>query len=107
MICADFHCHTRYSHDCFASVAAVLDMAKRRGLTHLAITDHDAIAGAFRAEDGRGKCVLGDLSAQQHDRVERRAEIEPRLIRARLQRCGKRPVARFRHAQSLLKGRPT
>jgi len=51
MICADFHCHTRYSHDCFASVAAVLDMARRRGLTHLAITDHDAIEGALRARD--------------------------------------------------------
>ena len=51
MICADFHCHTRYSHDCFASVAAVLDMARRRGLTHLAITDHDRIEGALRARD--------------------------------------------------------
>jgi hypothetical protein len=51
MICADFHCHTRYSHDCFASVAAVLDIARRRELTHLAITDHDAIEGALRARD--------------------------------------------------------
>lgn len=51
MIRADFHCHTRYSHDCFASVAAVLDMARRRELTHLAITDHDAIEGAVRARD--------------------------------------------------------
>ncbi|HUI06849.1 MAG TPA: PHP domain-containing protein [Verrucomicrobiae bacterium] len=51
MISADFHCHTRYSHDCFASVAAVIDMARHRGLTHLAITDHDAIEGALRARD--------------------------------------------------------
>jgi len=51
MICAEFHCHTRFSHDCFASVAAVLDMARRRELTHLAITDHDAIEGALRARD--------------------------------------------------------
>jgi len=51
MICADFHCHTRYSHDCFASVAAVIEMARRRELTHLAITDHDALEGALRARD--------------------------------------------------------
>jgi len=51
MICADLHCHTRFSHDCFASVAAVVDMARRRELTHLAITDHDAIEGALRARD--------------------------------------------------------
>jgi hypothetical protein len=51
MICADFHCHTRFSHDCFASVAAVIDMARRRELTHLAITDHDTIEGALRARD--------------------------------------------------------
>ena len=51
MICADFHCHTRYSHDCFASIAATLEMAKRRELTHLAITDHDTIDGALRARD--------------------------------------------------------
>src|SRR5438105_317932 len=51
MIRADFHCHTRYSHDCFASIPAVLEMAKRRCLTHLAITDHDAIEGALRARD--------------------------------------------------------
>lgn len=51
MIRADFHCHTRYSQDSFAPVAAVLDMAKRHGLTHLAITDHDSIEGALRARD--------------------------------------------------------
>jgi predicted metal-dependent phosphoesterase TrpH len=51
MICADFHCHTRYSHDSFAPVGAVLDVARRRGLTHLAITDHDTIEGALRARD--------------------------------------------------------
>jgi predicted metal-dependent phosphoesterase TrpH len=51
MIRADFHCHTRYSHDCFASVATVLRQAAARGLTHLAITDHDTIDGALRARD--------------------------------------------------------
>ncbi|MGO9610303.1 MAG: PHP-associated domain-containing protein [Verrucomicrobiia bacterium] len=51
MIRADLHCHTCYSHDSFAAVDAVLEQASRRGLTHLAITDHDEIDGALRARD--------------------------------------------------------
>ena len=51
MIRADLHCHTCYSHDSFAAVDAVLEQATRRGLTHLAITDHDEIEGALRARD--------------------------------------------------------
>jgi predicted metal-dependent phosphoesterase TrpH len=45
----DLHCHTRASFDSLASVRAVLDAAARRGLTHLAITDHDRIDGALEA----------------------------------------------------------
>jgi predicted metal-dependent phosphoesterase TrpH len=51
MLRADFHCHTEFSHDCFASVREVLETAARRELTHLAITDHDSIEGALRARD--------------------------------------------------------
>jgi predicted metal-dependent phosphoesterase TrpH len=51
MIRADLHCHTCYSHDSFAEVDAVLEQASRRGLTHLAITDHDEVEGALRARD--------------------------------------------------------
>jgi predicted metal-dependent phosphoesterase TrpH len=51
MIRADLHCHTCYSHDSFAAVDAVLEQASRRGLTHLAITDHDEVEGAMRARD--------------------------------------------------------
>ena len=51
MIRADLHCHTSYSHDCFADVAMVLACARQRALTHLAITDHDTIDGALRARD--------------------------------------------------------
>jgi len=51
MLRADCHCHTRYSHDCFASVREVLETAARRELTHLAITDHDTVEGALRARD--------------------------------------------------------
>lgn len=45
----DFHCHTRASFDSLASPVAVARAAAKRGLTHLAITDHDRIDGALEA----------------------------------------------------------
>lgn len=45
----DLHCHTRASFDSLASPRAVAEAAARRGLTHLAITDHDRIDGALAA----------------------------------------------------------
>ena len=47
----DLHCHTSASFDCLASPAGVVRAAASRGLTHLAITDHDRIDGALRARD--------------------------------------------------------
>lgn len=47
----DLHCHTSASFDSLASPANVMAAAVRRGLTHLAITDHDRIDGALRARD--------------------------------------------------------
>lgn len=44
----DLHCHTKIS-DGSLGVEELLALAKRRGITGLAITDHDAIAGATRA----------------------------------------------------------
>ena len=45
----DLHCHTSASFDSLASPRAVVGAAARRGLTHLAITDHDTIEGALEA----------------------------------------------------------
>ena len=45
----DLHCHTRASFDSLASPSAVVRAAAARGLTHLAITDHDRIDGALEA----------------------------------------------------------
>jgi len=45
----DFHCHTSASFDSLADPLAVVRAARDRGLTHLAITDHDRIDGALRA----------------------------------------------------------
>jgi predicted metal-dependent phosphoesterase TrpH len=48
---ADLHCHTNASFDCLADPVAVVRAARDRGITHLAITDHERIDGAVRARD--------------------------------------------------------
>ncbi len=47
----DLHCHTRASFDSLSSPTAVVRAAADRGLTHLAITDHDRIDGALEARE--------------------------------------------------------
>lgn len=48
--CIDLHCHTSASFDSLASPRSVVAAAARRGLTHLAITDHDRVDGAYEAQ---------------------------------------------------------
>ena len=47
----DLHCHSRGSFDCLSDPKQILNAAASRGLTHLAITDHDRIDVALRARD--------------------------------------------------------
>lgn len=47
----DLHCHTRASFDSLADPIKSARAAARRGLTHLAITDHDRIDAAVEARD--------------------------------------------------------
>lgn len=47
----DLHCHTNASFDSLADPLAVAKAAVSRGLTHLAITDHDRIDAALRVRD--------------------------------------------------------
>ena len=47
----DLHCHTSASFDCLSDPSKVVRAAAARGLTHIAITDHDTIDGALRARD--------------------------------------------------------
>ena len=47
----DLHCHTSASFDSLAAPGAVVRAAASRGLTHLAITDHDRIDGALEARE--------------------------------------------------------
>src|SRR5690348_14224128 len=46
---ADLHMHSIYSYDGTASVPAILGRAKALGLSVIAITDHDEIAGSLKA----------------------------------------------------------
>jgi predicted metal-dependent phosphoesterase TrpH len=55
----DLHCHTSASFDSLAAPAAVVRAAAARGLTHLAITDHDRIEGALEAQAVAGAEALG------------------------------------------------
>jgi predicted metal-dependent phosphoesterase TrpH len=47
----DLHCHTNASFDSLSSPRKVVEAAATRGLTHLAVTEHDRIEGALRARD--------------------------------------------------------
>ena len=47
----DLHCHTSASFDSLADPEAVARTAASRGLTHLAVTDHDRIDGALSARE--------------------------------------------------------
>lgn len=51
MVC-DLHCHSKIS-DGSIGIDELIALARRRGLAALAITDHDAVAGATRA------CIVG------------------------------------------------
>lgn len=50
----DLHCHSSASFDSLASPDRLVAKARRIGLTHLAITDHERIDGALRARDLAG-----------------------------------------------------
>jgi len=48
---ADLHCHTSASFDSLSRPETVVRAAAQRGLTHLAITDHDRIDAALAMRD--------------------------------------------------------
>lgn len=48
---ADLHCHSSASFDSLSRPADLVRAAEARGLTHLAITDHERLDGALRARD--------------------------------------------------------
>lgn len=69
----DLHCHTRRSFDGVAEPGAVTARAAELGITHLAITDHETLDGAFEAAASapRGLTVLigSEVNTVQGDLV--------------------------------------
>jgi predicted metal-dependent phosphoesterase TrpH len=65
---ADFHCHTRHSPDSRLGEDRFIDLAIERGLTHVAVTDHNTIDGsvavrgrvAERGDEQRLTVILGE-----------------------------------------------
>lgn len=49
MIELDLHTHSRHSHDSLTSPGTIVRLAKRRGLSGVAVTDHNTIEGALEA----------------------------------------------------------
>src|SRR5579871_6460700 len=47
----DLHLHTEYSPDCDTRLAAIEAHCLHRGLTGIAVTDHDSLEGALRLRD--------------------------------------------------------
>ncbi len=45
----ELHCHTHHSKDSLMSPARLLAVCRQRGVERVAVTDHDAIQGAFEA----------------------------------------------------------
>ncbi|MDD1690293.1 MAG: PHP domain-containing protein [Methanoregula sp.] len=47
---ADFHIHSKYSHDSIMSPESIVKQAKKAGLTCIAITDHGTIRGGLEGK---------------------------------------------------------
>ena len=48
---ADFHIHTRFSRDSILGEERFIRLALQRGLTHVAITNHNNVEGAVAVRD--------------------------------------------------------
>ena len=48
---ADFHIHTRFSRDSLLTEERFIEVALERGLTHVAITNHNNVEGAIAVRD--------------------------------------------------------
>jgi hypothetical protein len=55
----DLHCHSSASFDSLSRPADIVRVAASRGLTHVAITDHEQIDGALRAREAADQ-IAGD-----------------------------------------------
>ncbi|MGL5313391.1 MAG: PHP domain-containing protein [Peptostreptococcaceae bacterium] len=69
MIKADLHVHTDIS-DCSLSTEEVIKLAKKNGVTHIAITNHDTVKGlkeAISLGEKYGVCVIPGIEISAYD----------------------------------------
>jgi predicted metal-dependent phosphoesterase TrpH len=64
----DLHCHSAASYDSLAPAAGLVRVAIERGLTHVAITDHERIDGALRARDEAPLGITVIVGEEVHSR---------------------------------------
>jgi predicted metal-dependent phosphoesterase TrpH len=57
---ADFHCHTRFSPDSTLGEDRFITLAIERGLTHVAVTDHNTIDGSTAVRERAGELEVSD-----------------------------------------------
>lgn len=57
---ADFHIHTRFSRDSILSEEKFVRLAVARGLTHVAVTNHNNVEGAMAVRDKAADMGLAD-----------------------------------------------
>jgi predicted metal-dependent phosphoesterase TrpH len=57
---ADFHIHTRFSRDSLLTEERFIERAIERGLTHVAITNHNNVEGAIAVRDKVAELGLAD-----------------------------------------------
>ena len=57
---ADFHCHTRHSPDSRLTEDRFIQLAVERGLTHVAVTDHNTIEGSVAVRDRAEQLGVAD-----------------------------------------------
>jgi predicted metal-dependent phosphoesterase TrpH len=57
---ADFHVHTRYSPDSLLTEDRLIRLAVERGLTHLAVTNHNNVEGAMAVRDRAAELGVDD-----------------------------------------------
>lgn len=51
LVRADLHCHSYFSKDSSQSLESIISACQRRGISILALTDHNEVAGAFRLRE--------------------------------------------------------
>jgi predicted metal-dependent phosphoesterase TrpH len=57
---ADFHVHTRFSRDSILTEERLIERAIERGMTHLAVTNHNNVEGAIAVRDKAAELGLTD-----------------------------------------------